>query len=210
MSFSILPKQSRALYFLEWPLSFTGDICKWGSACVHHAANHLISICTGWHTHFVSRKRLVCSRWKFVYIRFTVQELVLLPLQGCQPDGGSGGMLSSTRQLEVQLCSSFKRENWENHPQACVLWLWNAFVRLWPGVPREVGTWLVWKAADSGGSRALEQLDLSAGSQRCRRRSFQLGRAGFEPARTFSASSPRLLLSVLQLQHGRDCAPFSE
>lgn len=104
MSFSILPKQSQALYFLEWPLSFTGDICKWGSACVHHAANQLISIRTGWHTRFVSRKRLVCSRWKSVCIRSTVQELVLLPLQGCQPDGGSGGMLSSTWQLEVQLC----------------------------------------------------------------------------------------------------------
>lgn len=49
-------------------------------------------------------KRLVCGRWKVGYIRFTVREQVLLPLQGCQPGrGGNGGTLHGTRRHQVQL-----------------------------------------------------------------------------------------------------------
>lgn len=68
---------------------------------------------------------------------------------------------------------------------------------LWPGVPREVDTRLVWKAADGGTSRALEQLDLSAGSQRCGRHSSQLSKAGFEPA-TVTTVAPSAALPALQ------------
>lgn len=48
----------------------------------------------------------------------------------------------------------------------------------------------------------LELLDLSAGSQRRRRHSSHLGRAGFEPARTFSASPTWLLLCLCQHHSG--------
>lgn len=68
-------------------------------------------------------KRLVCSRWKFGYIGFTVREQVLLSSEGCQPGGGDGGgTLRGTQQPQVQLHAlSLEGKNQENHPQACVL-----------------------------------------------------------------------------------------